>query len=1547
MRLSAEQSKRLAESLKRSPQLADEIIARLEAKGYEIDRGEYEPVDLGAEADVFARTALPAATLGILDPGPSPVAHKAGDINLPIVGDVQPSAVAGGLLGLLGPLMPALKAGKALVPGSGIARGAAQEGIAGGLIGAGEEAVSVAKGKEPSATGIIQAMLLDAAGFATLGLIGRGTMRLLKGAADKEAAGTLNKLTPEEKEAVTEVRVLMERNPDPRGPREQLPPSTEGGPAMEMGSGQPQLGTGTRGPRRQLLPFAEEGAPIEMGSGQPRLGEGARGPRQQLPPSTEGGEPIINPFLDPLMLGAGRRGPRERLPASTESGVPIRAGTGAMELPRFTQETAGRVLGKPQAVIELEHSAAELYRRVESGEIKSAEAMQAFQLVIEKGVPMQHRHRLGSKAREAFRRAEGVVPHESGAPVTADPQARASVIKPRRRIRKVTEMSPFQVLKNAGGLDTRTVDRLYAELPKESGGARAHLGKLRGGGMDVESLLLDARSNDSWARVLDRAGIHTHDDVARAVNDGTFFKKQSIAPDADAADVAFANRPLDYDPSLEGFEDRIPLIRTIPDLDAEIARIDDAAQSGDLTSDQVEDLLSQVSARGNDLYSSPTEAAPSPRAGSYAEPFSMEAPPARQAPPPKPQQEGMDLGDQRVLPSNPRRTSGSDRMEGTPLEQARVDETAAAERAAAPQGEIFQGPESSLAGEVLGKLKTGDSVALEMHDGKTRVGVLGTQEAPNTITLIAARSKYHFNAADVKTASKFTTGRGGVDDMSGPPTKKQIGYIYKLSEDLKRMGGEGTESNPRELSKDAASMMIRRLELERSEVRDKQLDDMMSEIDEFAQDPKGFRLDGGEVTGAKASDPEALLDEFGPDVFKDSSRLYGMGVQPEISKFGIMRNAIGKLIVERGLRTVRDVSKDTNRYLKILADNTKGMSRQDKFKLLTALDNDPSLARGNPAYAPIREMLDDLAQRLGLEKGDQIRHYFPHIFGGTLGRWRSVMAGRELGPTTTRRLAAQADQIDMFSGRLDIQAGVPLQKFFANMLPRNGADGFELDLDKALYTYITGAVRKIHWDSYLDFSLKKLRQLPTHDLSGKFPLNVRRQIAEHIAHAVGQPTSGSVTIARFWAEAPRFNAGVDRLVEWVGGAPERGLLQKSRRMGELNTKARLGTLTPAEKQEWANATPAQALNWLQKVIDDAQKYDMGAPTETPRATRYRAETALAIDDFRAALQDPFRRGFLAEQAYSWMALSKLGLNFSYGVVNLTQFLTNVVPKLDMLYTARGVRNFFMSRHDRPMLGGRRIDTVLDDLAVLQDTPKAQEFMDKRFGPGAKLKDVLNTPGRASERYMRGPAGLAAYEQHLARAGVKAGDVVTDAQHEAAITWARTMVDETLFPFNRVGAPKALRSPGMRLLLMFQSYPIHQMNFSAELIHNVFKNPSSADAWGALSKHVMAYMTLYAAGTEVGSNLWERTEHPVFDIMDLGSPETGDRDVFDLISGPFATALVQMAHQNWERAGSQLEPTIAKRARELPDVEKFLFGTMLEDRQRGGAPGGTRATTATK
>lgn len=131
MRLSAEQSKRLAESLKRSPQLADEIIASLEAEGYEIDRGEYEPVDLGAEADVFARTALPAATLGILDPGPSPVAHKAGDINLPIVGDVQPFAVAGELMGLLGPLMPALKVGRALVPGGGIARGAAQEGIAG------------------------------------------------------------------------------------------------------------------------------------------------------------------------------------------------------------------------------------------------------------------------------------------------------------------------------------------------------------------------------------------------------------------------------------------------------------------------------------------------------------------------------------------------------------------------------------------------------------------------------------------------------------------------------------------------------------------------------------------------------------------------------------------------------------------------------------------------------------------------------------------------------------------------------------------------------------------------------------------------------------------------------------------------------------------------------------------------------------------------------------------------------------------------------------------------------------------------------------------------------------------------------------------------------------------------------------------------------------------------------------------------------------------------------------------------------------------------
>ena len=98
--LNAAQRQRLAESFRKHPELAEQVLAELEARGYEIDRGEFTPVNMGAEADVFARRGIRDLTLGLIDPGESPLATQAGDVDLPLVGSVQPSALLGSLAGM-------------------------------------------------------------------------------------------------------------------------------------------------------------------------------------------------------------------------------------------------------------------------------------------------------------------------------------------------------------------------------------------------------------------------------------------------------------------------------------------------------------------------------------------------------------------------------------------------------------------------------------------------------------------------------------------------------------------------------------------------------------------------------------------------------------------------------------------------------------------------------------------------------------------------------------------------------------------------------------------------------------------------------------------------------------------------------------------------------------------------------------------------------------------------------------------------------------------------------------------------------------------------------------------------------------------------------------------------------------------------------------------------------------------------------------------------------------------------------------------------------
>jgi hypothetical protein len=1554
--LNAAQRQQLALELKRFPDQAETILAGLEAKGYEIDRAEFQPINWTAEADVAGREAVKGATLGLVDPGESPLAPQAGDVNV-FGTERKPAAGIGALLGMLAPAGATIKAGKAILPGaSTLARGAAQEGIAGGIFGAGQTAAQAIRGEETTGEDILINMVGDAAAFAALGLIGKGVLRLFKSAAAKQAAGQA--LDQAEEGAVKEVTALMVIR-QPQGPRGQLPPSTASGPQINI---EPRV----FGPRQQLPPSTASGPPIEMGV---EAGRGA-----------------------PPLLGGGRLGPRLQLPpmSSTGRGALPMGGPQRTLLPRLTPETEGVVGGKAPKVIQLEHTAAELYRRVENGDITSPQAMQAFQLTIERGVPRQQQALVSHRARESFRRAEGPVTtpgdrpglsSSAGAPVTADPinpvvaeaatPPVASVAgsatpkpkaKPRPR-RMPAQLTPNQVLRRGGGLRTDALERLLKDLPHERGWQRVHLGKLRGGTQDIPSLLADIReTNVHWGQVLDDAGIYTEDDLIRAVRDGSLFKKQATRPREVQADDVFAERPLDWDPSIEGFEERIPAAQSFDALEIEIQRLDDAVAAQSMTPDEVSEMSRLISERGRELTEPPVAPAAQGRPALQMQPTQPGQPPAAR---PVEQNMPLSLGDKRQLPGQIK-TTGTAKLEGTPLDDAVTEARATAERAAAPQeGMSFSGaadvlPEGS--GDILGPLKLGDSVVLMMRDGKAKIGVLSRQEAPNTISIQTKAGKIRVNANEVESAHIFSGTAGGSQDVSGPATANQVKKLYALEGDMAKMGTpERVGSDPAKLTRDQASAKIREMELRRTEIQAGNLDRMLAEADEMANARPTGRVEEGygvkEAPGVPRGDLSApnvdeqalrrAVAEYGPDVVKDPSFAYARYLLPEISRFGFRRNPIGSAIWDRGAKMVRDIHKEAGAFLKRTDAAMKGLSDIELFQVLKALDSegakvDPKLQGVTQA---LRQVFDELAVRLGLEPGQQIRYYFPHLFRGNLGRWRAITLGKELGPGGARRIAGQADVVDLFAGRLDVTAGVPLQKFFAHILPRYGVDGFELDLKKAVYTYVTGAVRKVHQDDYLAFTTSKMRQLPRFDAQGR-PLTIRKYLAEHVAHAVGQPESARHLMAKFWADNRTFNSAVDRIVEMIGGAPEKGMLSKARRMGELNRKASIGSLTPEETIEWQQSTPADALNWIQEMVSKAQRHVDGVKAG-PSAERYRAEIALSLDDFRAAMGNPFRRGVLAETAYRWMAISKLGLGVASGAVNMTQFLTNVVAKLDVRYAARGVRNMHLARRDAMMLGGRRIGKVLDDLAVLKDTPKAQEFMDRRFGLPAKLTDFAMSPMRLSEQSMRGSAGLGAYEQHLAKAGVKTGQAASEAQHQAAVRWAQELVDETLFPFNTVGTPKALRSSGMRLLLMFQSYPIHQMNFSAELIADVFTNPKSGEAWGALAKHALVYASLFGVGAKVGENFWDRTQHPAMDVMDVfsGDQAPGAGQIFDLVSGPFAAALLQLAHGNFEDAASEMEPSMSRRVRTAGNLEEMVFGTLLQDRKKPRQ--GTRPTAPTR
>jgi hypothetical protein len=570
-------------------------------------------------------------------------------------------------------------------------------------------------------------------------------------------------------------------------------------------------------------------------------------------------------------------------------------------------------------------------------------------------------------------------------------------------------------------------------------------------------------------------------------------------------------------------------------------------------------------------------------------------------------------------------------------------------------------------------------------------------------------------------------------------------------------------------------------------------------------------------------------------------------------------------------------------------------------------------AQAQQAYKLWQELMGEVAEALGLAKGRQLPHYMTHVFLGRSGRFRAAQIGQQMGHDESRILqeavgdlnkgagmnedpyAKQRSVSELADALNDGDAEVE-KKGLRYLLQRSlNLEGHEYDLDLIANIYLRAAADKITTDSIVEMGQGALAALPE---------GPRKYLASYLAHAIGKPTTARVKIATRFQNWQLFNRSIDNLVELVGGAEEKGILQMAR-----------------------DGDPAEAINFLTNLDKMARHRNKvtGEPTgnfsNDPLGT-VRAKTSLYIEDLRRALTDPNLSGPVANSIYRVQILSKLGLNFGHALINTTQYITNTWPVLNTKYSANGLQHYMQSGRG-VKIHGKNADDLLVESGVALDASKIEEFIELNPGNLMKgLQDGMLAPSRWSEKVLRGSTLLGAYEKFMDEG----------MGHAVAISKAQGIVQKTQHPFNRGGTPPILRGPMGRLFFMFKSYPIHQTTFTYGLIHDAV----TKGEMGPLVRHVMAYATLLGGGLTVleGTNFAERTSPPVAEMMMDAQEGMGRRGLAGTIantaSGPFGDTLGSVADfsahllmfqggEALDAAGMALtrfaEPTIARRFRE--------------------------------
>jgi len=571
------------------------------------------------------------------------------------------------------------------------------------------------------------------------------------------------------------------------------------------------------------------------------------------------------------------------------------------------------------------------------------------------------------------------------------------------------------------------------------------------------------------------------------------------------------------------------------------------------------------------------------------------------------------------------------------------------------------------------------------------------------------------------------------------------------------------------------------------------------------------------------------------------------------------------------------------------ARDTVEKMQQARVRLARALDGDTEGLENAkeliPTYLQLRNLIDDMGNyaEIGLGPGKPLKDYFPHIFDDTVGSWRAKRFFEETG-RSNKTLSDIAD--------LDPDDIAGKAQFFADK-DRFGVDGYGLDLDNAMYTYIRGMTEKKHMGAFWEAANGRLIALQADPAMA----GLASEFKDFVDYALGAPTNSRKRIAGFFRDHDRFQQGMNWMVARVGGAADADLLNKAKALRQAGVSA-------------SHEDIQQATQFIEKLVSDSNKFTReGKFSGVANTKRWRAELALKIDDIRQGMSDPNLAPPIISNLYELIVVNKLALSASHGIMNTTQTITNVIPHLGVRAVAKGIKRLF-GPDDFEFKSGMTVRDVIEQSGVEQDIPEALEFFGGVRGTMKKVRDdFLMAPATASEKFNRKTALLASYEQLIDKG----------ATHSDALVRSIELVQKAHFPFNRFGTVPAMRNPGIRLLTMFQSYALHQMNFTAETVRDAF-GPNGDMA--PLIKHMMAYTGLAAAGGVLsGTSFGDKASHPVSDLMEGGIN-------LNTIGGPPSAAILDVLHGNMKQAMNTVaKPTIISRMQKAHASEGIFEGAL--------------------